>query len=666
MTLSIKPDIWQVLLPMPLKDAFDYSGGAAPGLARGVWVKVPFGKKTAVGAVWEKIDQSPLPPDKIKSIAEILDLPPLSGDFLSFLDWAAHYTMQPKGAILKMAMGEKTVFAPPKKPRKKLPVPPCYRAPETLLNDAQQEAAQDLCGSVSAQKFSVTLLEGITGSGKTEVYFQAVHEALRQGKQVLVLLPEISLSSQFLRRFEQSFGAAPLLWHSQLTPATRRENWLSIAKGDAKVIVGARSALFLPYPDLGLIVVDEEHEQAYKQEEGVIYHGRDMAVARAQKQNIPIVLVSATPSLESLANVDAGKYQKLHLPERFGGAAHPETRLIDLRGDKMPAGQFISPQLARAMQENFEKKQQSLLFLNRRGYAPLTLCRACGQRMQCKNCSSWLVEHARLSRLSCHHCGFSMPKPNACPACKAEGKLHALGPGVERIAAEAQKILPHARIAQFSSDSASHPDQIAAIVQGLELGEIDVVVGTQMVAKGYHFPNLTLVGVVDADLGLAGGDLRAAERTYQLLLQVSGRAGRAEQPGVVYLQSYQGEHPVMQALLNQDAEKFIALQMEERKALHMPPFARLASVILSCEKENMVQQYAAQLAQRVPKDVKDVRVLGPAPAPLAVLRGQHRMRFLIKAPKNFPIQYFIAHWLRQIKKPANLRVLVDIDPYNFI
>mgnify|MGYP000456624046 CR=1 FL=1 len=541
------------------------------------------------------------------------------------------------------------------------------------LSDQQAASAAALRERVregAAGTFSVTLLDGVTGSGKTEVYFEAIAEAIAAGRQALVLLPEIALSAQWLERFERRFGVAPALWHSDLTSAQRRATWRAVAYGNAPVVVGARSALFLPYPDLGLIVVDEEHESAFKQEDGVTYHARDMAVVRAQLGGIPAVLVSATPSLESLNNVKTGRYRALHLPERHGDAVLPEIDLIDLRRDRPPKLEGLGPgwlsaPLRAAIGETLAAGEQVLLFLNRRGYAPLTLCRACGHRLQCPNCTAWLVEHRLAGRLQCHHCGHAARLPTACPECGAEGTLAACGPGVERLAEEARALFPAARQALMTSDSLTGPESAAALVRAVQAREIDLLIGTQIVAKGHHFPHLTLVGVVDADLGLYGGDLRAAERTYQLLHQVAGRAGRAEQRGRVLLQTAEPDHPVMQALAAGERDRFFEAEAEARESAGLPPFGRLAALVLSGPDPRQLDEAARALARLAPR-LPEVTVLGPAPAPLAVLRGRHRRRFLVKAPRGFRLQPLLRDWLQQVKLPNALRLQVDIDPYSFL
>jgi primosomal protein N' (replication factor Y) len=543
--------------------------------------------------------------------------------------------------------------------------PPDWRRPGATLSSAQQIAADELVAKVRQGGFSVTLLDGVTGSGKTEVYFAAIAAALERGKQVLVLLPEIALSAQWLTRFAERFGAAPAQWHSDLGHAERRDTWRGVAESRISLVVGARSALFLPFRELGLVVVDEEQDASFKQEEGVIYHARDMAVVRASIEKLPIVLVSATPSLETTINVEHHRYERLHLPARHGAAVLPDIRLLDLRRHKPDRQRFLAPPLVEALAETLAAGEQAMLFLNRRGYAPLTLCRSCGFRLQCPNCTAWLVEHRFHGRLQCHHCGHSEPLPPLCPNCGAAQSFAACGPGVERLAEEVTLRFPKARLAVMASDTLIGPRAAAELVESVASHAIDVLIGTQVVAKGHHFPLLTLVGVVDADLGLSGGDLRAAERTFQLLHQVAGRAGRAERPGIVHLQTYMPEHPVMRALVADDRDRFLAAEAEARHAQGWPPFGRLAALIITAPDDESADRVAQACARAAPH-MPGVDALGPAPAPLAVLRGRHRRRFLLKTKREVNIQAVVRQWLGKVKVPTNVRVQVDIDPYSFL
>lgn len=549
-------------------------------------------------------------------------------------------------------------------PTPDVPVPNADAAGPTL-SAAQSTAAQQLKLLVRTGAYSATLLEGVPGSGKTEVYYEAIAETLRRGKQALVMLPEIALSPQWLERFADRFEVPPVSWHSDLTGVERRRAWRAVASGRARVVVGARSALFLPFPDLGLIVVDEEHEPAYKQEDGVTYHARDMAVVRAHIGKFPVVLASATPSMETRANVGKGRYGHLKLPERHGGATLPEITTIDLRKDVPARGQWLAEPLITAVRETLEAGEQAMLFLNRRGYAPLTLCRTCGHRLECPQCSAWMVEHRFTKKLQCHHCGHNTPVPKACPECENEDTLVPCGPGVERLAEEALVHFPDARTIIAASDMLSGPRAAQNLVNQIQTGAVNLVIGTQVMAKGHHFPGLTLVGVVDADLGLAGGDLRAAERTFQLLYQVAGRAGRGDKPGRVMVQTYMPDHSVIQALTACDVDQFADAELAARQDRAMPPFGRLVGLVVTDKDASRADQAAAALGRCAP-DGQGVRVLGPAPAPLALLRGYHRRRLLLIAGADVKVQPVVKAWLRRANLPKQTRVHVDVDPQSFL
>ncbi len=692
----------------------------------GSFVEVPLGGRWVVGVVWDHLSDARIETSRLKPVRAVLPAPPMGASLRRFIDWVAAYTVSPTGAVLRMAMSAPSALEAPGQrtgwrlglsdgqritsDRARvlealadggamagyllaraaavtpavlrgmadrgmlvpalLPLAARFARPDPAhagpsLGPDQAAAAARLRAAVAARDFGVTLLRGVTGSGKTEVYHDAIAECLRQGRQALVLLPEIALSAQWLERFAARFGAAPALWHSELTAATRRDTWRAVAEGAAPVLVGARSALFLPFPDLGLIIVDEEHESAFKQEDGVVYHARDMAVVRARLAGAACVLVSATPSLETLFNVEAGRYGVLDLPARHGGAALPAVSALDLRLHPPERGRFLAPPLIEAITATLARGEQAMLFLNRRGYAPLTLCRTCGHRMQCPNCTAWLVEHRAQRRLACHHCGHSLPTPVACPACGVEHSLVPIGPGVERVQEEAQALFPEARRLVMASDSIPGPAAAAEAARRIEAREVDLIIGTQIVAKGWHFPHLTLVGVVDADLGLAGGDLRAAERTVQLLHQVAGRAGRAEAPGQVLLQTYNPEHPVMQALVANDLATFLAEERAQRLPGYWPPYGRLAALIVSAEDPQLAARAARDLGLLAPAG-PGITVLGPAPAPLALLRGRHRHRLLLKAERGVAVQPLLRDWLARAKLPGSVRVQLDVDPVSFL
>ncbi|WP_158747410.1 primosomal protein N' [Acidisphaera sp. L21] len=715
-----------VLLPYPFAGPFDYAVPEGMVVAPGDLVLVPLNRRVEVGVVWDSGQNDQVPAAKLKPIDTVLDAPPMQPALRHFIDWIAGYTLAAPGDVLAMALRVNALAPPTPQPgwsladipenakltegRRRiaallsdgvsrtgaavardagvspaivrgmadaglllptvLPAAPPFTTPDPAhpgpsLSPAQAEASAALRQAVRDAAFSVTVLDGVTGSGKTEVYLEAVAECIAAGRQALVLLPEIALSSQWLERFTARFGTAPAVWHSDLPSRVRRTTWRAVADGGAAVVVGARSALFLPFPELGLIVVDEEHETAFKQEEGVVYHARDMAVVRARLSAAAAVLVSATPSLETLANVETGRYRHLTLESRHGGASLPTVTTLDLRDNQPPRGRFLAEPLVQAVLETIARGEQAMLFLNRRGYAPLTLCRHCGHRMQCPNCTAWLVEHRARKQLACHHCGHTEGIPPACPVCAAEDSLVPIGPGVERITEEAAAVFPEARVLVMASDTMPGPNAAATAAHAIEQRQVDLIIGTQIVAKGWHFPHLTLVGVVDADLGLAGGDLRAAERTVQLLHQVAGRAGRAEAPGRVLLQTFSPEHPVMQALVGGDLRAFMAQESAARRPGGWPPYGRLAALIVSADDPQSADEAARDLGRAAPR-VDGVTVLGPAPAPFAILRGRHRRRLLLKARRDVAVQPLLREWLAKVRVGRGVRVDVDVDPVSFL
>jgi primosomal protein N' (replication factor Y) len=716
-----------VLTAQPLDRFLDYRAPEG-GCFQGSYVEVPLGPRTVIGVVWGA-GAGGYDPSKIRSVRGVLDVPPMRDEMQEFLERAAAYTLTPLHAMLRLATrvpgltdspsARKVYALGVKRPDKmtdarrrvlavleehgglpftlgelaeqagvgtgvvkglaKLgaveereaprdqPYPwldPDFRSND--LNDEQTAAVDALKTQIRSADYHATLLKGVTGSGKTEVYLEAVAEALRIGRQALVLLPEIALSAEFIKRIEARFGATPAEWHSGVTMTERRRCWKMVATGDAQIVVGARSALFLPFRDLGVIVVDEEHDTSYKQEDGVLYNARDMAVLRASILGGDVVLASATPSLESWANVEFGKYNKLVLNERFGAAVMPEMSAIDMRAEDLPGGTWISPSLRQMVLARLAKGEQSLLFLNRRGYAPVTICRACGNQIACDHCDARMVEHRFLKRLMCHQCGETKPIPEVCPSCEQEGRLAAVGPGVERLAEEAEQAFPEARIALLSSDRFGSARALKEHIKSIADGEADLIIGTQIVAKGHNFPRLTLVGVIDADLGLQGSDLRAAERTFQLMRQVSGRAGRADIPGQAVLQTFQPEHPVVQAILSGDEDGFWFAEAAERRAAEVPPYGRMAGIILSSLDIQEVFDIGGLLARKQDPLLRiGAQLFGPAPAPIARIRGRHRVRLLIKTSKTAPLQAAIAKWVGQVRIPASVRLTIDIDPQSF-
>lgn len=562
-------------------------------------------------------------------------------------------------------------------PKEQRARPTEYNSPEyhdcgnIVLNPEQQSAADVIGAAIDRGGFSVHLLDGITGSGKTQVYFDAAWRAYSRGGSVLLMMPEIALTAQFMHRFAARFGAAPVVWHSNLTAARRREIWRGVLRGEIRMVVGTRSALFLPWQNLGLIVVDEEHDTSYKQEDMGNYHARDMAVLRGKIAGFPVVLASATPSAETLQNVASGKYQVLRLTSRVGGAQLPKIETIDLRENRPEPYQvsdvlnngFLSVPLCNAISDTIAAHRQVMLFINRRGFAPIVQCKKCGWVAGCPDCSVGMTYHRAVGKLLCHMCGRTAPMPTKCPDCGGDVSMR--GAGLEKIAEEVSVRFPSARVALVSSDTISTRQSLERIVAKMESGEIDIVIGTQILAKGHHFPNLTLVGVVDADMGLFGTDFRAAEHTFQQLFQVAGRAGRGEFPGRVLLQTYQPQHPVLCAICAGDRDAFMAADMASRQSAKMPPFGQLIAVIVECQREDTLKKYCAGLAAVAPR-APGVKIMGPIAAGVYQIRNWYRMRFLVMGGPTTLLQPVVAHWLRAIKQPANMRVKVDVNPQNFM
>lgn len=715
-----------VLIPLPVPEAFDYEVPEGLEVARGDQVAAPLGPRLMRGIVAE-VRETTGSNRRLKAVAERLDEPALPERTVDFLEWAARWTLSAPGEMAAAAL--KGLRAPRPRPERRvrrvgdrqparatpartavmetlgersMPGPELARAagvssgvvkglveegvlevveiaavaafdppdPDhapARLNPDQAAAAEAIGEAAAAGGFAPFLLDGVTGSGKTEAYLEAAARALRADPeaQVLILLPEIALTQAVIERIAARFGAAPAEWHSGVAPPRRRQVWEAVRAGRCRIVVGARSALFLPFVRLRLVVVDEEHDGSFKQEEGLVYHGRDLAVARARIEGAAVVLASATPSLETLWNARQGRYRWLRLEARHGAAVLPRIDLLDLRQSPPDPQTWLSQPLREAIGETLAAGEQTLLFLNRRGYAPVVLCRACGHRLTAPDTDSWLVEHRYTGRLICHLTGFSMPRPRHCPSCGAEDSLVSVGPGVERVEEEVRQLFPEARTAVFSSDTVPDGRSARALIEAMARGEIDILVATQAAAKGHNFPNLTLVGVVDADLGLRGGDLRAAERTFQLLTQATGRAGRAERPGRALLQTWTPEHPVLQALAAGDRDAFIAAEMAEREAAALPPYGRLAALILSGEKAEAVEATARALAEAIP-NAERLEVYGPADAPLALVRGRRRKRLLVRADRDVDLQGFLRAWLGRVKVPASVRLTVDVDPYSFL
>jgi primosomal protein N' (replication factor Y) (superfamily II helicase) len=713
-----------VLLPLALNAAYSYRVPPNMMLVEGSYVEVPLGPRSLIGVVWG-LRPAVATNMKMRDVTQVFDMPPMTQAHRKFVDWLAAYYLEPVGNVLRMVLRvpsafegarqniayRSTGFVPTKLTAQRAKVlevaKPGFAMKAVELADAasvgvsvvkalvaagaleavalpahrsftdpdlngggyklsrdQTAAAAAMRQIVAARAHKVMLLDGVTGSGKTEVYFEAMAASLAAGKQVLLLLPEIALTAPFIARVETRFGCEPAQWHSELRPRERERVWRGVAEGKARIVVGARSALFLPWAKLGLVVVDEEHESAYKQDEGVPYHARDMAVLYGSVAKFPVVLSSATPSLESLVNVDRGRYDVVKLKDRHGRPELPETTRIDMTLEKLDQGTWLSAPLKEAVATTLAAGDQALLFLNRRGFAPLTLCRACGYRLHCPDCAAAMVEHRFRKILMCHHCGHNEPVPKACPECKAEDNMVPVGPGIERLAEEVTALYPDARIAILSSDLARGVS-LRDTLRGVEQGDFNLVLGTQLVAKGHHFPHLTLVGVVDADLALESSDPRAGERTWALLAQVAGRAGRGERPGRALVQTYLPKHPLMEALIKSDRDAYLETEKKIREAVNLPPHGRLAALVISGADASETERFARSIANVAPMG-EGVSVLGPAPAPIAMVRGRHRWRLLVKANRDVNIQSFLREWLRDVKPKGSLKLHIDVDPYNFL
>lgn len=718
----------RILFPIALPEPFDYAVPEGMTVEAGSYVMAPLGKTVRTGIVWEVVGNEVGEGRTLKAVERVYETPPMSAAMRKFIAFTARYTVAAPGAVLAMALRARgglnaspreTVYhltgntsdrmTPAREKAldaaralcpcgasviaseagvsnavvsglakagaleaRRVDVDQPFALPNGLmpgkaLTPEQGEAADVLRKALAFPGFAPFLLDGVTGSGKTEVYFEAIAQALEADPagQILVLLPEIALTQAVLDRFSERFGAPPAPWHSGLSEKERRRSWREAAHGRARIVIGARSALFLPYQKLSLIIVDEEHDGSYKQEDGIIYHARDLAVMRAKLEEGGVILASATPALETAVNAEAGRYQVLKLAARPGAARLPDVELVDLKTQGPERGKWLSPKLADAMRDRLANGEQSLLFLNRRGYAPLVICKSCGERLKSPGTDSWLTEHRYTGRLVCHVTGYSIPKPDNCPLCGAADSLMGVGPGVERVAEEARVLLPDARVEIFSSDTAMGGEATRGLVARMEAGEIDVLVGTQIVAKGHNFPKLTLVGVIDADTGMKGGDLRAGERTYQLLSQVAGRAGRADKPGTALIQTFAPESPAMQALAAGDRDGFLAIERDNREMVGMPPFGRLAALIVSAPSEEGVEAFCKEIAAQAPHG-EGVDVFGPAAPPLAIVRGRHRRRFLVQAGKDVNLSAYMATWRAVMKVPSAVRVAVDIDPYSFM
>lgn len=629
---------------------------------------VPFKSKRSVGIVVEIINKSTVEPEKLKNIESITPIN-IGLNNLAFINWISKYYLANLGFVIKLLIPNYISSSILKKTKFELLSENSCKTIYTPPNfSIEQVEALKQIDNIFTQGFKSILIDGVTGSGKTEVFLASAAKILtkEQDAQVLIMLPEISLTPQIANRISSRFNHHPILWHSSISDKYKKSAFYDILNGSAKIIVGARSALFLPFKNLKLIIVDEEHEQLYKQEDGVTYQARDMAIMRAKLENIPILLASASPSIESIQNSSLGKHQKINLLKRYNDKTLPEVKVIDMKKNKAKNAGFISSSLVAALNDNLSQNKQSLLFLNRKGYSPMLICKDCGHKICCKNCSASLVYHKSSKKLKCHQCGYVSAIPKNCYNCESSSEnFVTCGPGVEKILEEVNKLFPLAKVITLTQDNFNNFEKTKEILSAITNNEYNIIIGTQIIAKGHHFPHLSLVGIIDADTGIISGDLRATEKNFQLLQQVGGRAGREIENSKVYIQTFNPEHPMILALASYDRDKFFAEEIESRKMAEMPPFGRLASIILSSKFEESLDKFAKLLIQAAPVS-KDIKLFGPAPAQIYKLRGKFRQRILIKTSKKINIQKYISDWLENIKTPSSVHLKIDIDPYYFL
>ena len=652
-----------VLVAYPLDQEFTYSFTEDQIINVGSIVLVPFRNKNYLGVVRDTSDKTNFDLKKIKLIVDVSSYS-LSKKMIKFLEWIASYNLIPKGMVLKMILPKSEAYFDKENE---------YENNENILtpndlklNDTQTKAREKIEDIISHNEYSTILLDGMPGSGKTEVYFDLIEKNILDKKQSLILFPEVSLTNDFIKRIEKRFGYLPDIWHSKITPSKKKKIIHKIISGRSQILIGTRSALFLPYKNLGMLVVDEEHDPSYKQEEKGIYSARDMAVVRASIEKFTLILVSATPSLETIYNIDQKKYFHVKLKNKFSITPEPKITVIDMKKSKLKKNNWVSDELKKTILKKLSMDQQSLLFINKRGYAPMIICKSCGHKFTCKNCSSYLVEHLKDKKLLCHHCGYKLGSFQIkCQSCNNEDESFVdFGAGIEKIYNEIARDFPTAKICLFSSDHIKSSEDLNEKVEKIYNNKFDIIIGTQLITKGYHFPFLTCVGVVDADMTLRGGDLRASEKTYQMLYQVAGRAGRGDIPGEVYLQSYFPENETIKDLTNMDREKFYKKELNIRMRANLPPISKMAAIIVSGKNISDVQQACLKLSKFTPK-IDNVDFYGPAPAPLSRLKGKHRLRFLIHEKKGRKIQKIILHWLSKVPQTPGVTITTDIDPQNF-
>ena len=645
-----------VLLPRIFDHPHTYLSKKYGKLKAGSIVSVPFGKEEEIGVVWDK-EENTNKNFKLKNIKEKKDVS-LSHNLVKFINWFSLYNLAPKGMVLKMCLGDESFFSKKKETFNYI----IKTKNNFILNEEQKKCLQEI--NNLGTKFSTTLLQGITGSGKTIVYFEKIKENILKGRQSLVLLPEIFLTNQFNNRFEDYFGFKPAIWHSKITKKNKRIIWKNIINGEIKLVVGARSSLFLPFKNLGLIVVDEEHDSSYKQDEGIRYNARDMAISRASIENIPILLSTSIPSLETFNNVKNKKYNLTKLKKRYKNFSLPQAEVIDLKLDRKKKNIWIDPKTIMLVKKYLEKKDQVLFFLNRRGYAPFMICKACGSKLDCPNCSIFLTFHKHINKAMCHHCGYKSNVNSKCIKTDHSCDYQMYGPGVEKIYAELKQIFPEKKIKILSSDFLNKQKETKNVLTDIENNKIDILVGTQLISKGFNFPNLNCIVVVDADFSGMGFDLRSTEKNIQLYNQLSGRAGRFSKDSLVIYQTFNPSDETLKNILENDPTKFLEDEIILRREKNLPPFTRLIALIISSknEKEGIFE------AQKIKKNLsalKYLEIMGPVSSPIFKIKNNYRTRLLIRSQNNLFVQKHIAKILKKINLSKKIKLIVDVDPLNF-
>ena len=646
-----------VLIPRIFDHPHTYLSGKFGKLKPGSIVSVPFGKEKEIGVIWDKQEET-RKKFKLKTILEIKSFS-FSENLIKFVNWFSIYNLVPKGMVLKMFLGDKTFFL------KKLKLKSENTNKKKIifnLNKEQKKCLNDI--NNFGEKFNVTLLQGVTGSGKTIVYFEKIKKCIRKNKQALVLLPEIFLTNQFNQRFEEYFGFKPAIWHSKITKKNRRIIWQNIINGKIKLIVGARSSLFLPFKNLGLIVVDEEHDSSYKQDEGIRYNARDMAISRASIENIPVLLSTSIPSLETYKNVKSKKYNFTRLEKRYKNFSLPNAEIVNLNLNKKNKNIWIDTKTLDLVKKYLEKGEQVLFFLNRRGYAPFMVCRNCGFKLSCPNCSIFLTFHKHINQAMCHHCGHKKTPINKCKEKENNCEFQMYGPGVEKIFSELKQIFPEKIISILSSDFLSKKKQTLNLLNDIEKNKINILVGTQLISKGFNFPNLNCIVVVDADFSGMGFDLRSTEKNIQLYNQLSGRAGRFSKDSLIIYQTFNPLDETLKNILKNEQEKFLDEEIYLRKEKNLPPFVRLIAFIISSknEKDGFFE------AQKIKKSLlmlKNIEVLGPVTAPIFKIKNKYRIRLLLRSNSGIFIQKKIRRMLKTINISKKIKLTVDVDPLNF-